>query len=371
MDIKYEVTFTEVEKIRKLVTTRMICSSVSLASCVLIMIVYFILFFQTICERKRRMQLITNANYQKEKEINSSFQRTGSMSSTKSKQNSQGFGLGSHAMFFLILTNLLWSINSVFCCLLYPKGFSFLLDNYLTLCPVHGFLHNYFDLASIGWTTVISYLFYSSMKAAAFNPNEEKKKLIQGSIFSFGFPIMICLGPFYSSSYGPTGSYCSINRLNESKYDTMWGWVLQAYSFICIIYCFVAVIKVSMFYHKKLILVKEHNLQEYKSLRKYVYIFLLFPIVLSLSRILKLVNFALKKYNNNVEQTGAAYVYAITFSLNGFFNSLLCLFFFRRAIMCCKGNERTLSEIDTSSQSDPVAGQEYKELLSRNGNEGE
>ena len=317
------------------------------------------------------MQLITNANYQKEKEINSSFQRTGSMSSTKSNQNSKGFGLGSHAMFFLILTNLLWSINSVFCCLLYPKGFSFLLDNYLTLCPVHGFLHNYFDLASIGWTTVISYLFYSSMKAAAFNPNEEKKKLIQGSIFSFGFPIMICLGPFYSSSYGPTGSYCSINRLNESKYDTMWGWVLQAYSFICIIYCFVAVIKVSMFYHKKLILVKEHNLQEYKSLRKYVYIFLLFPIVLSLSRILKLVNFALKKYNNNVEQTGAAYVYAITFSLNGFFNSLLCLFFFRRAIMCCKGNERTLSEIDTSSQSDPVAGQEYKELLSRNGNEGE
>ena len=64
----------------------------------------------------------------------------------------------------------------------------------------------------------------------------------------------------------------------------------------------------------------------------------------------------------------SGYVYAISFSLNGLFNSMLCFFFFRRAILCCKGNERTLSEIDTSSSS---SNQNYEELLSKNGTESE
>ena len=371
MELKYDVTFDEVDKLKTLVTTRKICSLVSIAACVIIMIIYFVLLFQKIFAKRRKLKRISNANYQKEKEINSSFQRTGSMSDNSDKNKNsatKGFGLGSHAMFFLILTNLLWSINSVVCCSLYPNGFSFLLDNYLTLCPVHGFLHNYFDLASIGWTTVISFLFFSSMKATALDPNEGKKKLIQGAIFSFGFPMLICFTPFYSSSYGPSGSYCSINRLNEQKPDIIWGWVIQIYPILCIFYCFYAVIKVAMFYHKKLKLLKEHNMQEYKSLRKYVYIFILFPLILSLSRILKFLNFGLKLMNNNIERTGSAYVYAISFSLNGLFNSMLCFFFFRRAILCCKGNERTLSEIDTSSSS---SNQNYEELLSKNETESE
>ena len=371
MELKYDVTFDEVDKLKTLVITRKICSLVSIAACVIIMIIYFVLLFQKIFAKRRKLKRISNANYQKEKEINSSFQRTGSMSDNSDQNKNsatKGFGLGSHAMFFLILTNLLWSINSVVCCSLYPNGFSFLLDNYLTLCPVHGFLHNYFDLASIGWTTVISFLFFSSMKATALDPNEGKKKLIQGAIFSFGFPMLICLTPFYSSSYGPSGSYCSINRLNEQKPDIIWGWVIQIYPMLCIFYCFYAVIKVAMFYHKKLKLLKEHNMQEYKSLRKYVYIFILFPQILSLSRILKFLNFGLKLMNNNIERTGSAYVYAISFSLNGLFNSMLCFFFFRRAILCCKGNERTLSEIDTSSSS---SNQNYEELLSKNGTESE
>ena len=157
-------------------------------------------------------------------------------------------------------------------------------------------------------------------------------------------------------------------RWINQKPDIIWGWVIQIYPMLCIFYCFYAVIKVAMFYHKKLKLLKEHNMQEYKSLRKYVYIFILFPLILSLSRILKFLNFGLKLMNNNIERTGSAYVYAISFSLNGLFNSMLCFFFFRRAILCCKGNERTLSEIDTSSSS---SNQNYEELLSKNGTESE
>ena len=293
MELKYDVTFDEVDKLKTLVTTRKICSLVSIAACVIIMIIYFVLLFQKIFAKRRKLKRISNANYQKEKEINSSFQRTGSMidNSDQNKNSAtKGFGLGSHAMFFLILTNLLWSINSVVLFILMV-----FLSFWITIS-----LYVLFTASCT--TTVISFLFFSSMKATALAPNEGKKKLIQGAIFSFGFPMLICLTPFYSSSYGPSGSYCSINRLNEQKPDIIWGWVIQIYPILCIFYCFYAVIKVAMFYHKKLKLLKEHNMQEYKSLRKYVYIFILFPLILSPLRTLKFLNFGLKLMNHRANR---------------------------------------------------------------------
>lgn len=115
MELKYDVTFDKVDKLRTLVLTRKICSWVSIGACGIIMIIYFILFFQTVIAKRRKLKRISNVNTQKEKEINSSFQRTGSIDSTDKNKNSatKGFGLGSHAMFFLILTNLLWTLLCV------------------------------------------------------------------------------------------------------------------------------------------------------------------------------------------------------------------------------------------------------------------
>ena len=105
MELKYDVTFDEVDKLKTLVTTRKICSLVSIAACVIIMIIYFVLLFQKIFAKRRKLKRISNANYQKEKEINSSFQRTGSMSDN-SDQNKNSATKGLCVVLFILMVFL-------------------------------------------------------------------------------------------------------------------------------------------------------------------------------------------------------------------------------------------------------------------------
>ena len=105
MELKYDVAFDEVDKLKTLVTTRKICSLVSIAACVIIMIIYFVLLFQKIFAKRRKLKRISNANYQKEKEINSSFQRTGSMSDN-SDQNKNSATKGLCVVLFILMVFL-------------------------------------------------------------------------------------------------------------------------------------------------------------------------------------------------------------------------------------------------------------------------
>lgn len=335
----YVVTFADIEKTQNVVLTRLICSIISLVSCLIIIVLYLILWFKNITTLKSKR--ISNAEVNVNSSVNSSFQRSGSISSGEgsTKQKTIGFGLGSHAMFFLVFSNLLWCINSIISCALYPNGFLHILDNYLTPCPIHGFLHNYLDLCSIGWTTVISKLFLQSTKTAVYTQGDGRKQFIFGLIFSFGLPMLITLAPFYSSSYGPSGAYCSFNRLQFNDMTEIWSWVVQVYPICCILYCSFAIIKVTSYYRGKLKLIKLSNREEYKALRWYVLVFFLFPIFLSLSRLVKLVNYSLEHVLKK-EHNAMNHVYGVIYCLNGFFNSLLCLFFFRKGLECCKKSER-------------------------------
>lgn len=116
MELKYDVTFDEVDKLKTLVTTRKICSLVSIAACVIIMIIYFVLLFQKIFAKRRKLKRISNANYQKEKEINSSFQRTGSMSDN-SDQNKNSATKGLCVVLFILMVFLsFWITISLMSC---------------------------------------------------------------------------------------------------------------------------------------------------------------------------------------------------------------------------------------------------------------
>ena len=340
-EYNYEVTFSAIEQTKNIVLTRLICSIISLVACLIIIVIYFILWFKNIYFNYKSKR-VSNADINLNNSVNSSFQRSGSFSSNEgsNKPKTNGFGLGSHAMFFLVFSNLLWCINSIISCALYPNGFLSILDNYLTLCPIHGFLHNYLDLCTIGWTTVISKLFLSSTKSSAYTQGDGRKQFIYGLIFSFGLPLLITLSPFYSSSYGPSGAYCSFNRLEKDKMANIWAGLVQIYPVACIIYCTYAIIKVTAYYQGKLKLVKQSNKEEYNILRWYVFVFILFPVFLSLSRLVKLINYAMQYIFNKENHIGMNYLYGITYCLNGFFNSLLCLFFFRKGLECCKRPER-------------------------------
>lgn len=366
------VTFDKVKQTESLVLTRLICSVISLASCVAIIIIYGILWLQSKCYKVKTKKRISNGNSSN----NQSFQRSLSSSSEKKTKESKklssqkGFGLGSHAMFFLVFSNLLWCIIAIISCTFYPKGFLFILDNYNTLCPLFGFFHNYFDLCSIGWTTIISFLFLSSTKSKAYTQGEERKTFILGIIISFGVPLFITLGPFYSSSYGPSGAYCSFDKVNPTTMTQVWSIAVQIYPVICIIYCCYAIIRVTCFYSGKLKLVKEHNKQEYSVLKWYVFIFILFPVFLSLSRLIKLINWSVEKILGKEDYIVILYFYSITYCLNGFFNSFLCLFFFRRVLKCgCCGSERKTGRTESENEMPINTSGTYEELLSKNGND--
>ena len=79
--------------------------------------------------------------------------------------------------------------------------------------------------------------------------------------------------------------------------------------------------------------------------------FLFFPIYILISRILKKINrFKIDKYEDLF-----LYISEITFSLNGFFDSIICLIFLRSAFGCCKINDE---EKNKDSEEFPILSQE-------------
>ena len=79
----------------------------------------------------------------------------------------------------------------------------------------------------------------------------------------------------------------------------------------------------------------------------------MFPILLSISRTIKLIN-SLITYTKSKPNHIFLYIYTISYCLNGFFNSLLCLFFFRKELTCCCKDKKTKSEDE-----------KYKEMINR------
>ena len=107
-----------------------------------------------------------------------------------------------------------------------------------------------------------------------------------------------------------------------------------------------------MFFNGKLKLVNKLE-PEYSLLKCYVFVFIMFPILLSISRTIKLIN-SLITYTKSKPNHIFLYIYTISYCLNGFFNSLLCLFFFRKGLTCCCKDKKTKSEDE-----------KYKEMINR------
>ena len=90
--------------------------------------------------------------------------------------------------------------------------------------------------------------------------------------------------------------------------------------------------KVRKYYSKKLLLLAKGS-EDYKVFRIYVFVFKIFPFILIISRILKGVTRALTDYTDqyfgvNVPAgviNALNYLSSISFCLNGFFNSLVCI----------------------------------------------
>ena len=199
-----------------------ICSSISIITSFIIILFYCILFLQHKLKR-------SSYNSFQQSVLSKSTTSSLNHSFKSQSKTSRNFGLGSHAMFFLNFTSCLWAVLCLCESIYHPQVFIYQLDKYTTLCPLFGFLHNYFDLCIIGWSTTIIRLFLSSIKTTVLTPKEERKELIFGLIFGFCVPLSGTLLPFYSSSYGPTKFYCGFDSLvtKGKEVNMIWSIVMK------------------------------------------------------------------------------------------------------------------------------------------------
>ena len=312
--------------LESLTLTRLICSIISIVSCLIIIILYII--------------SILHMTFKKKKNDDS---KNESSASVENKS-----GLGSHYMFLLVLSNLLSSLieGSFYIVLFifdknenkdknYYKIFS--ISSY---CQWYSFLHNFFELNGVCWTTFIVRLFYYSSKLVKLGSH--KKQMIQSSIISLSCSLIISILPFIFGCYGFAYTHCSFNKIDDKKklISLIFGTILTIFIIGNCFWNVVNLMKSHDYYKNKILQLKDQNENEYKTLKIYVILFKLFPFFLIFSRGIKLVQFFVEKTRDHILIIIVTYINSILYCLTGFFDSLFCFFFFKGVYKsCCKSED--------------------------------
>ena len=337
----------------KIILFRTICCGISAFFCFLLILVYFIL-----CLQVKFNVCIKNEGDDKSLLDND---MTSENDSDKSKNNNKKgkIGLGSNFMFLLTISNFFGSIFEFIFYFYYKnKDIDFNMeagnisnqrykkindDNY---CHLFGFAHNFFDLFTVCWISMLTLLFYRSTNLSNEMLYHDNKYLIIGFAFSIISCLIFCGIPFFTESYGFARYYCSFRyyeidknnykNLGEETLNKIWRWCFVSVTGLNNIFNAICLFKTSKFYSKKLKIIKTQNKKEYKIMLIYVWVFRIFPIVLIISRFFKGISRIL--INNDFEAeiiTVFEYINGFLFASNGIFDSIACIFFFRGVFWCC------------------------------------
>ena len=364
------VYVAEIDK--KIILFRCIFCCISFTCCFFLMIIYFILILQAkfnLCKKKN--------NDNKENNDIDSITDSNNSEIPNAEKKKNKIGLGSNFMFLLNLSNLLSSLFEI----LFYFYYIDIIDKYDIsennqseiyremnegyTCTFYGFAHNIFDLFSVCWTTMLTLLFYRSTNLSHEMLYKDKKYLIIGFIYSILLCLIFCGLPIATDSYGFSRYYCSYkyddfdekgNHIEESSATIGWRYsfaiVTFANNFANVIWLF----KTNNYYSKKLKLIKNQNKNEYKIMRKIVWIFRIFPIVLIISRLSKGMTRTMIEYLKVSPTLEAVIQYfnGFFFASTGIFDSIACTFFFSGVFWCCETN--SISENLTSDN------KEYSDL---------
>jgi hypothetical protein len=198
----------------------------------------------------------------------------------------------------VIVSNILASIIPiVFYVITSNKDFEspVILKTFNNRCIILGFLHNYLDLVSVCWISALMFLFYKSTTIIEFKKGEETKQYIFGFLFSMFAPLIVTIPPFFINKniYGYADSYCSFNYHSSG---VVFEWV-ELFKILITVFIMLnlaanlfQLIKVTIYYRKRLKILREQQNKEYKVIRLYVFIFIFFPIHLIIIRLFKSLN---------------------------------------------------------------------------------
>ena len=341
-------------KYRYLNLIKSIPASITIFLCFILIITYFISFLQVkfnIFIKEDIKEEITN----EPRYSQNSFNETAGLP-TKEEENTskKKIGLGSHYMFFLILSNFFGGIAELIFLLTFnfdfrQKKYSDNLENNKYECKIFGFLHNFFDLSSVCWTTMLTYLFYKSTNLSSEILYKDGKYLFIGFVFWFFSWAILCGIPYYRDKYGFSETYCAFKKTEDAKDDfdkielLFWTFFFIIYVLLNSIFNCIWLYKTTKFYSKKLKNLKNQNIKEYNVLFIFVKVFQIFPIVLIITRIIKLgsvvfiVFIIINKNNDTIKQIIKvfSYISGFCYNINGAFNSLACIYFFRGVFWCC------------------------------------
>ena len=358
----------------KIILSRTVFCGISFACSFLLIIVYIIN-----CIQVKYRKCIRN----EEKVLNENENNYSDMDKKEdenyNKKNNQGkIGLGSNFMFFMTISNFFGALFEFSFYFYYINLKSLKQNKDLTknilyyninedrVCALFGFAHNFFDLFTCCWITMLTLLFYRSTNISNDMPYHEAKYLTIGFAYCIILCIILCVIPLSTGSYGFARYYCSFkyNSLSqkgeyyikdpEGNLDKVWRYAFIAVASLNNIVNVIWLYLANKYYSKKLKEIKNQNRNEYKIMLYFVWVFRIFPIVLIISRFYKGVSRMLLDSVDSKEVIDIIqYINGFLFASNGIFDSIACIFFFRGVFWCCNSpsisravSEEKVSDMD-------------------------
>lgn len=327
-----------------------IAASTTIFFCFILIITYFISFLQV------KFKILVKEDITKEirttRYSHSSFLEQSGLQAKDEDKQTKKIGLGSHYMFYLILSHFFGGIAELIYIIIgdesiYKKGNENHKENFE--CQLFGFFHNFFDLSSVCWTTMLTYLFYKSTNLSSEILYKDNKYLFIGFLYWFLMCGVFCVIPLFQNCYGFASTYCAFRKGDDIKIK-IWS---SSFIFIVLfnsVFNIICLFKTTIFYSKKLKLMKSQDNKEYKLVYVYVKVFQIFPIVLVITRLLKLIPvLLLKSFEHSTITKVFIYLNGFGFNINGALNSLACIYFFRGVFWCCCSSSKTNEEGEDKS----------------------
>ena len=340
----------ELEEYPNLNLVKEIAASTTIFFCFILIITYFISFLQV------KFKILVKEDITKEiratRYSHSSFLEQSGLQAKDEDKQTKKIGLGSHYMFYLILSHFFGGITELIYIIIgdpsiYKKGNEEGKENFD--CQLFGFFHNFFDLSSVCWTTMLTYLFYKSTNLSSEILYKDYKYLFIGFLYWFLMCGVFCVIPSFQNCYGFSSTYCAFRKGDDIEikiWSSCFIFIVLFNSVFNIIFLF----KTTIFYSKKLKLMKSQNNKEYNLVYVYVKVFQIFPIVLVITRLLKLIPvLLLKSFEHSIITKVFVYLNGFGFNINGALNSLACIYFFRGVFWCCCSSSKTNEEGEDKS----------------------
>ena len=351
-----------------IIFTRAILCCISFICCFFLMIIYFILILQVKCNLCLKKKEDTKENNEPDRISDNN----------KNQKKEKKIGLGSNYMFLLTLSNFFGSLFEFLFYFLYSSVIEkygngdvkkyqeeiYRQMNEDSKCLLLGFAHNFFDLFAVCWTTMLTLLFYRSTNLSNEMLYKDEKYLIIGFIYSITLCLIFCGLPMTGDSYGFSRYYCSFkydnfdkdgNHLDETTSSIFWRYAFAIVTFANNLVNVIWLFKTNKYYSKKLEFIKNKK-KEYKMMKKFVWIFRIFPIVLIISRLLKgMSRMAIENFvTNQTLESIIEYFNGFFFASAGIFDSIACTFFFSGVFWCCGADTREETITQVAKENDDM-----------------